>query len=370
MIGTAAALLFVLGLDPGPSAPGCLPQKPTDGVGVVDPFRAPDPRATELNAAAKILYRQGKWEEARTEYRAAEAADPTFLAPRLNVACSFVRQERFGEAVTEVRALIDRAYVPWSREVLEAADLGALKVQPQMAELKRALATAAAAWGAGLEESVIFVGRLRAPLHIPAEGAGEYILNPHQEVFAFTPSTGRYRQLTAEDGHVVAVAVAPDRRRIVYITAGKLVRGAGPDAVALDGVAMTELTLATMTADPPIPIAGAVGRLEIAGTPHGFAYRLEGERTNGRFVVGATRTLVLLNGAKLPGVPLAVLTAGGTSPVPSVPVPGSCPVVARDRKSADGGRSIILSGHLSRHGQPPRTIGGTFGAGLAGLPLP
>ncbi len=137
-----------------------------------------------------------------------------------------MRQERFGEAVTEVRALIDRAYVPWSREVLEAADLGALKVQPQMAELKRALATAAAAWGAGLDESVIFVGRLRAPLHVPADGAGEFILNPHQEVFAFTPSTGLYRQLTAEDGHVVAVALAPDRRRIVYVTAGKLVRGA------------------------------------------------------------------------------------------------------------------------------------------------
>ena len=31
----------------------CLPQKPTAGAGVVDPFRAPDPQATELNAAAK-----------------------------------------------------------------------------------------------------------------------------------------------------------------------------------------------------------------------------------------------------------------------------------------------------------------------------
>ena len=89
-----------------------------------------------------------------------------------------------------------------------------------------------------------------------------------------------------------------------------------------------------MTADPPIPIAGAVRRLEIAGTPHGFAYRIEGERTNGRFVVGATRTLVPLGGAKLPGVPLAVLTAGGALPVASVAVPGSCPVVARDRSAA------------------------------------
>jgi hypothetical protein len=363
---TGAALALVLALDPGRATTGCAPRKPTAGQGVVDPFRAPDSQATELNAAAKILYRQGKWEEARREYRAAEAADPTFLAPRLNVACSFVRQDRFGEAVTEVRALLDRAFVPWSREVREAADLGALKVQPQMAELERATTNAAAAWGAGLEESVIFVGRLRAPLHVPPDGAGEFILNPHQEVFAFTPSTGLYRQLTAEDGHVVAVALAPDRRRIVYVTAGKLVRGARPDAIALDGVALGELTLATMTADPAIPIAGAVRRLEIGGTPHGFAFRIEGERTSGRFVVGATRTLVPLGSARLPGVPLAVLTATGALPVAAVAVPGGCPVVARDRKSASGGRVIELAARR----ETPRTIGGPFGAGLSGLPLP
>ncbi len=256
----------------------------------------------------------------------------------------------------------------------EAADLGALKVQPQMVELGRALATAAAAWGVGLDESVIFVGRLRAPLRVPPDGAGEFILNPHQEVFAFTPSTGLYRQLTAEDGHVVAVALAPDRRRIVYVTAAKLVRGATPAAVALDGVALGALTLATMTNDPPIPIPGAVRRLEIGGTPHGFALRVEGERTTGRFLVGAARTLVPLGGPKLqgrspgslPGGPLAVLTAAGASPVPAVTVGGGCPVVARDRKSAAGRREIVLAAH----GQSPRTIGGAFGAGLAGLPLP
>ncbi len=109
---TGLALTFVLGLDPGRAATGCPPQKPAPGPGAVDPFRAPDPRATELNAAAKILYRQGKWDEARAQYRAAEAADPTFLAPRLNVACAFVRQERFGEAVTEVRALLDLCLRP------------------------------------------------------------------------------------------------------------------------------------------------------------------------------------------------------------------------------------------------------------------
>ena len=69
-------------------------------------FARPRPKATELNSAGKDFYRDGKWEEARIEYRAAEAADPAFLAPRLNVACSFVRQERFAEATAEVEALL------------------------------------------------------------------------------------------------------------------------------------------------------------------------------------------------------------------------------------------------------------------------
>ncbi len=81
-----------------------------------------------------------------------------------------MRQERFDEAVAEVRALLERAYVPWSREVLEAADLGALKVQPQMAEVKRALARRRARGAPGLDDELIFVGRQRAPLRCRAGG--------------------------------------------------------------------------------------------------------------------------------------------------------------------------------------------------------
>jgi hypothetical protein len=350
---------------PKPSS-ACLPTPAAVGLGVVDPFRAPDPKATELNAAAKLLYRQGKWDEARAQYRAAEAADPTFLAPRLNVACSFVRQERFGEAVAEVRALLDRAYMPWSREVLEAADLGALKVQPQMAEIKRALASGASTWGAGLDESLVFVARQRAPLRVP-DGPGEFILNPHQEVFAFLPASGLFRQLTAEDGHVVAVALAPDRRRIVYVTAAKLVRGAKPGAVTLDGVALGELTLATMSAEPPVPIPGGLRRLEISGTPHGFVFRIDGERMSGQYVLGASRTLVPFGaGRGGTGGALAVLTPAGAAPVVSAAVPGGCPVTARDTQLAGGGRTVTVSAR----GRAARTIGGSLGAGIAGLPLP
>ena len=54
--------------------------------------------------------------------------------------------------------------------------------------------------------------RVEAHLRVP-DGPGVFILNPHQEVWAYTPGTRRFRQVTSEDGHVVAVARAPDGRR-------------------------------------------------------------------------------------------------------------------------------------------------------------
>ena len=207
-------------------APACeATDAPTTGPGSLDPFRPPAPRAVELNAAGKIPYRQGKWDEARAQYRAAEAADPEFLAPRLNVACSFVRQERFGEATAEVVALLDRAYVPWAREILDAADLGALKVRAENREIQRAMGASAARWGAAVADALPFIARQRAPLRVP-DGPGVFLLNPHQEIWAYAPRTERYLQVTAEDGHVVALAPSSDGRRIVYVTAEKLVRGA------------------------------------------------------------------------------------------------------------------------------------------------
>jgi hypothetical protein len=367
-LSSSLALASSLAQPGGPPAPVCLPAEPRPGPGAADPFAAPAPRATELNAAGKTLYRQGKWEEARAQYRAALAADPSFLAPRLNVACSFVRQERFAEAAAEARALVEGGYVPWSREILEAADLGALKVRPEMAGLRQAMAEAAAKWGEGLAESVVFVARQRAPLRIPEAGAGVFILNPHQEAYAFSPATGRIRQLTAEDGHVVALARTPDGRRVVYVTAEKLVRGpsGAHEAAALRGLALGELTLGTMTAAPPVRVEGDVRRLEIASTPRGIEFRIERDGGQGRFLRGEGGTLVALGGPDLPRKPLAVLTARGALPAAAQRLPGPCALTAREVAAGDGTRSIALAAP----GRRGRRLGERFGAGLAGLPIP
>jgi hypothetical protein len=317
----------------------CVGEGPVPGAGSLDPFRAPAGKALELNAAGLVPYRQGKWEEARAQYRAALAADPEFLAPRLNIASSFVREERFGEATAEVVALLDRAYVPWAREIREAADLGALRVRPEMKEIQRAMAASAAKWGEGLDVSVLFVARQRTPLKIPG-GPGVFILNPHQEVWAYSPQTERYRQLTAEDGHVVALARSPDGRRILYVTAEKLVRGARPGDEALRGVAVHELELATMTASPAAPIEGDLGKLEIfSNLSLGLPERRQLVRDNGAgALVGAAPSARA-------GRPVVTLTAAGVAPVPRERFGNACPLPEAATKASSG-------------------------AALAGLPIP
>lgn len=370
-----AALLAALVAKTLMEVGSCLPREPDrsliDEAGVpgsLDPFHAPLAKATELNSAGKTYYRDGKWEEARIEYRAAVDADPAFLAPRLNVACSFVRQERFAEATAEVEALLKLAYVPWAREVLEAADLGALKPRPEMAQIRRAMATAATAWGAGLDEAVLFVGRARAPLKIPEAGPGFFVLNPHQEVYAFLPSTGLYRQLTSEDGRVLAMAPTPDRRRVVYVTADRLIRGAKPDDLALRGVAIGELTLATMTSEPPIKIEGDVRRVTIATVGAMVMFGIEGDRRSGMFRRGEGGTLDPLPPSPRARVAL-VLTPRGTQPIgaaqPAVGPP-ICRVTAQELSAPGKPRTLVLS----VRGRPAKRIGEQYGAGLTGLPIP
>ncbi|HET6280909.1 MAG TPA: tetratricopeptide repeat protein [Polyangia bacterium] len=352
----------------------CFPADVAPGPGTADPFKPPDPKATAHNAAGKTFYREGKWEEARAEYRAAVAADADFRAPTLNIACSFVRQERFAEAIAEVRKLLEGGYVPWAREILEATDLGALKVRPEMAAVQQAMADAAGRWGAGLPDDLFFVARLRPPLRVPATGAGVFILGPQQEVYAWSPVTGRYRQLTAEDGRVLAVLAAPDRRRLLYVTGEKLVRAAD-GAEALRGVAVRTLDLATMSLGPSIPIAGDVTRLELETQSRQFLLRVAGDKIDGRFVV-EPQVAVLMPRAQPAARPATRITGDGAANAVVIAargvagpreqrLRGACPLLARNRDSkGEGGVATI---EIIAPGRKPLLLKTRLGAGLHGL---
>jgi hypothetical protein len=359
---------------PAAVAEACQSDAPAPGPGSLDPFRPPVLRAAELNAAGKIPYRQGKWEEARAQYRAAEAADPELLAAKLNVACSFVREERFAEATAEVVALLERGYVPWAREILEAADLGALKARPEGKEIKRAMAAAAARWSEGLPASVLFVARKGAALRVP-DGPGVFILNPHQEVWAFTPRTRRYRQLTAEDGHVVALARSPDGKSLVYVTAEKLIRGAAgaghkPTDLALRGVALHELSLVTMVGGASASVAGDVRRLDLGvGLTGAFVFELDGDAGKGLFMFDPSgQALAPVSAEGRATVTLTTLTPRGASqPKGATARAGTCDALVTEMEAGAAGVRTLM---YRSPGGPSLPLTPRNGAGRVGLSIP
>jgi hypothetical protein len=366
---TAAALLLVLaegGASPGARA--CANAKATDGsVGVLDPFAPPRVDAYELNRRGREFYQQQRFDEARARYRAALAADPSFVAPRLNVACSYAREGHFAEAVREALLLAERAYVPWAREIIEAADLAPLHASPEMKDLRSGLAAAALAWGQPLADAVLVVARTRPPVHLRGEGVLHLGLN--QEIFAWFPATGRYRQVTAEDGRVLAFVRSSDGRSVVFVRAGKLVR-AGGGAVLRD-LSLRALDLPTMTLGAPVAIAGDLELLELgfsaprtvnlllkrAGPAEGATF--DGQSLKERALPPQRERLTRTSSS-------VVLDAAGVRPhAKALTYQASCRFAANDSGGQGGIPEVRVR---TRTGSFP--LLGPWGAGLFGLSFP
>jgi len=352
------ALLLVL------HAAACPATAPVaDAPGLPAVAKLPAAEAMRLNGDGKQLYRQERWVEARDKYRAALAADPDLLGAALNVACTFSRQGRYAEAANEAASLIRRAYVPWSREVEEAADLGILQAQPDYAKLQLARKESAEAWGKQVREGVFFVARMKPPVKVAGEGV--LVLGLGQEVFAFVPETGRFFQVTSEDGRVLAFAVSADGRRLAYLLAGKLVRPSG-QAGLLRGLSMRVLDLPAMALGPNVPIPGDISRAQLW-----FASQPQLKVTDAS---GASSTLGLTPGG-LSALPRAshparaesvVLTGLGVEPASRQVTRNACRFALSMRKDPEGTWRV----QASRPGGKPFTLDTRYGAGLGGMPFP
>lgn len=364
-IPLAVGLLLGAALTGDPICPCPCPRPP----GAADVALLPAPRSTayDLNRQGRDLYRQRRWEEARARYRAALAADPGFLGPRLNLACALAQEGRHAEAVQAAAELVQLAYVPWAREVREARDLAPLHDRPERRRLDEAIARAAAAWGASLAGNLFYVARVRPAVRLPPVATGTLHLGLEQEIFAWNPRTGRHRQVTADDGRVLGFLASPDGRTLVYVRAGKLIRSPGqPDRFR--DVTLRRLDVPTMSLGPPVPVPGDVERLRIdTPTPAGSrveivavdgasAYRFDGQRLHPephRAAAALTGALILDGQGIAAARPLR-LTLGG------------CHFQAVDKRPAKEPPAV----RVRPPGRPSFSLPTTFGTGLGGLPLP
>ena len=345
------------------SAAVCPASAPTpDAPGFTAVAKLPTAEAMRLNSEGKQLYRQERFADAREKYRAALAADPDFLGAQLNVACSFSRQGRYAEAAEIAATLIRRAFVPWNREVLEAADLGILQDQSDYAKVQAARSEAAVAWGKLVHDGILFVARTKPPLSVA--GQGVLVLGLNQELFAWIPETGRYVQVTAEDGRVLAYAVSADGRRIAYLLAGKLVRS--PDqAVLLRGLSLRMLDVPTMALGKAVPISGDVKKVQLW-----FSAAPALQVTD---AASHTSTLALVDD-RLESAALAtrwrgesvVVSGAGVEPGKRRIARTKCGFELAMQKDAAGLWHVLAS----PPGSKPFNLDARYGAGLAGLPFP
>jgi hypothetical protein len=333
------------------------------GEGSTAVVHTPAAAVMALNNEGKALYRQGRWAEARTRYQAALAADPEWLAPALNAACALARQERFSDAAAEAAALIRRGYVPWGRETLEAADLATLHVRPEMKLLRSAAAEAARAWGASLGEGLFFVARTRPAVKL--EGEGVLVLGLNQEVFAWLPASGRYRQVTADDGRVLAALRPQDGRSVVYVRAGKLVRAPGASP-SLRGLSLRRLDLSTMAAAAPIELPGDVTELLLwSGRGAAIELRLRSaEGVRDYQLIGEALAPVPALSPETRARPPVRLTAAGVEAARPVSGQAGCAFrAAEERPAGQPPRVRVTAGKQSVVLEAP------LGAGLFGLPF-
>jgi hypothetical protein len=351
----AALLLLASGCPVLAPAPG--------GVGSPAVVHTPTATAMALNNEGKALYRQGRWTEARARYQAALATDPEWLAPALNAACALNRQERFADAAAEAAALIRRGFVPWGRETLEAVDLATLHVRPEMKLLRSAATEAAVAWGASLADGLFLVARTRPAVKL--EGKGVLVLGLNQEVFAWLPSTGRYRQVTNDDGRVLAALRAQDGKSVVYVRAGKLVMSPG-QSPALRGLSLRRLALGTMAAAEPIDLPGDI--LELSLWPgRGGAIELRVRSVEGvrdYQLIGEALAPVPALSLETRARPPVRLSAAGVDGGEAVNGPAGCAFHAEtERKAGQPSRVRVTAGKKSV------VLDAPLGAGLFGLPF-
>ena len=359
MIGLAGACLLLA------ACPTAVPD--ANGPGQAQVVHLPPQEAMDLNRAGKVLYREGRYAEARAKYELARKVAPDFLAPWLNLACAYAREERFAEATEEAVALVRHAYVPGAREVVEAADLGALQIRPQrQAELRSALVEASTDWGKAALGGFFFVGRTQPPVKL--EGQGVLVLGMNQEIYAWLPRSGRYLPVTAEDGRVLALLASPDGHRIVFVRAGRLVRRPGqPDF--LRGLSVRQIDLPGMALGPVVELPGDVRQLTMwfsgPGAVDMEVARPEGELGKFRFDGRALELVGALRGRFSAGVHRVALTAAGTAPATRVVTDASCHFSAHDETDAQGLPRIHISLHKSRG----FFLDAHYGAGLDGLPF-
>lgn len=237
-------------------------------VGVQEPLmRMSAATAKSLQRGYKALNAK-RWEECAAAFSEVAAAMPDYLDARYYQARALVMQEKYAEARAAAEALIQRNYVAYVRRIEGEKEFAGLRGSAEWAAYQRTAVQLQSAYLQGLSGGVVLVMRLASakPMSYQAVSSSapalrEAKLELQQEVLHFDPETGRYRQLTATGGRVLAAQRSADGKTLVLALAERAQHNAGklwfvdPQFAFLD--------LATLEVAGPVAMKGSVPQITI-----------------------------------------------------------------------------------------------------------
>jgi hypothetical protein len=188
----------------------------------------------------------------------------------------------------------------------------------------------------------------------------------YQEVFSYQPSTGRYLQVTSEDGSVLALAATPDNRMLAYVTGTKLINVRDKPSL-LRGLAVRTLSLATMELSRSIPFPSDMRKIAFGISPSGVVEveYIDENNAKGFLRFDGDRLEPIEKPTVPKRVPRTVLTYEGVSPNELASLKGQCNYSLKDGKDINVPKVAVLVGKKELFQLKAR-----YGAGLRGIPFP
>ncbi len=240
---------------PTAQAPQLLP------TGMDDPFaRLTGDGVKQLNAGYKAL-KGKKYDEARAAFEEVGKTSPDYSPARYQAVRATALGGKFADVPDAWARLIARDFVAYAGKLDKPKDMAPLRASPEWAKVKKAEDDYRAAYAKGLQGGFFFVARTRDAEPLKWNDAMQATLDVHQEAFHYDPATQKYRRLTETDGHVYAIALAPDKKALSFVAARKLAKEG--DAEVFSDPEVGYVNLATLETVGPFKIQGTSGYVDL-----------------------------------------------------------------------------------------------------------
>ncbi len=258
------------------------PAAPKAPVGMQSPFSHLSNEALTASNRGWAALKVKKYEDAATAFLDVAAQLPDYLNARYQAARALVLAGKMAEARAQFEDLLRRNYPGFVDRPSKQKELAPFRGSPEWATYQQAEGRIRSDYADGLSQGLVLVARsgaVDAPVFAAGRIAGqqEAKLDWKQEAYHYDVASGRFRPLSATDGHVLAALRSSDGKRLVYVTAerlGRLEKDAADPSKAKTWFVEPQLwfiDLVNLDVAGPIKLTGGYEELTIgfgkSGTP-------------------------------------------------------------------------------------------------------